>query len=194
MADLAPLLFSVALGIGLAAACGLRVFLPLFVTSVLAHFDVGGTGLREGFSWLASGPAMIALGTAMVVEVLAYYIPLLDHALDVIAVPLSTAAGTLVAISTMVDLPPGLAWGLAIVAGGGVAGLVSAGTAITRVASTTTTGGLGNPVVATAESGAAVTLSLVAWFVPVLALVVVILLLWLSVRWLAGRWSGRRSR
>ena len=137
---------------------------------------------------------MIALGTAMVVEVLAYYIPLLDHALDVIAVPLSTAAGTLVAISTMVDLPPGLAWGLAIVAGGGVAGLVSAGTAITRVASTTTTGGLGNPVVATAESGAAVTLSLVAWFVPVLALVVVILLLWLSVRWLAGRWSGRRSR
>ena len=128
MADLAPLLLSVALGIGLAAACGLRVFLPLFVTSVLAHFDVGGTGLREGFSWLASGPAMIALGTAMVVEVLAYYIPLLDHALDVIAVPLSTAAGTLVAISTMVDLPPGLAWGLAIVAGGGVAGLVSAGT------------------------------------------------------------------
>lgn len=194
MADLAPLLLSVALGIGLAAACGLRVFLPLFVTSVLAHFDVGGTGLREGFSWLASGPAMIALGTAMVVEVLAYYIPLLDHALDVIAVPLSTAAGTLVAISTMVDLPPGLAWGLAIVAGGGVAGLVSAGTAITRVASTTTTGGLGNPVVATAGSGAAVTLSLVAWFVPVLALVVVILLLWLSVRWLAGRWSGRRSR
>lgn len=179
-------LLSVALGIGLAAACGLRVFLPLFVSSVLAHFDLGGFGLREGFGWLAEWPAMIALGTATLAELLAYYIPFLDHALDVVAVPLSAAAGTLAAISTMADLPPMLSWGLALIAGGGLAGLISTGTAATRVASTTTTAGLGNPVIVTAETGGAAALSLLAWSFPVLALLAVGVLLWLVVRWLLG--------
>lgn len=190
MEHLADTVLSVALGIALAAACGLRVFLPLFVASVFAHFDVGGVGLRDGFGWLGDTPAMVALGVATVMEVLAYYIPLLDHALDVLAVPLSAAAGTLVAASTMADLPPLLAWGSALIAGGGVAGLVSAGTAAIRSASTVTTAGLGNAVVATAETGGAITLSLMAWFVPLLALGLVALLVWRVVRWLGRRRAG----
>lgn len=182
---------SIALGIGLAAACGLRVFLPLFFTSVLAHFDVGGVGLREGFGWMAEWQAMIALGVATVAELLAYYIPMVDHALDAVAVPLSTIAGTLVAMSTFVDLSPMLSWGLALIAGGGVAGLISAGTAATRLASTVKTAGLGNPVVATVETGGAIGLSLLAWFVPVLALVAVLALMFMVLRWLGRR---RRAR
>ncbi len=189
MGTLPDILLSVALGLGLAAACGLRVFLPLFVASLFAHFDVGGIGLREGFGWLSEWPAMIALGVATIAELLAYYIPFVDHALDVVAVPLSIAAGTLVAMSTFVDLPPMLSWGLAVIGGGGLAGLISAGTAATRVASTTTTTGLGNPVVATFETGGAVLLSVLAWFLPIAALAVVLFVAWRAMRWLGKRTS-----
>jgi len=102
----------------------------------------------------------------------------LDHFLDAIAVPLATVAGTLVAMSTFVDLPPMLAWGLAIIAGGGIAGLVSAGTATTRLASTGTTAGLGNPIVAAMETAGSLVLSLLAWFLPLVGLALVILVLY----------------
>ncbi|MBL7944486.1 MAG: DUF4126 domain-containing protein [Flavobacteriales bacterium] len=175
-------LLSIGVGIALAAACGLRVFLPLFVASLLAHFDLGGIGLRDGFGWMAEWPAMIALGVATVAELLAYYIPVVDHLLDMLAVPLSTVAGTLVAMSTFVDLPPLLSWGLALIAGGGLAGLVSTGTATARVASTVKTAGLANPVVATVETAGAFVLSLLAWFLPLVAFGLVILLLVALVR------------
>lgn len=129
-------------------------------------------------AWLSSWPAMVALGVATVLELVAYYVPVLDHFLDAIAVPLATVAGILVAISTFVDLPPMLAWGLAIIAGGGIAGLVSAGTATTRLASTGTTAGLGNPIVATAETAGSLVLSLLAWFLPLVGLALVILVLY----------------
>lgn len=184
------MVLSIALGIGLAAACGLRVFLPLFIASVLAHFDVGGVGLSDGFGWLAEWPAMIGLGVATVAELLAYYVPLVDHALDAIAVPLSALAGTVAALSTFIDLPPLLSWGLALIAGGGLAGLISAGTATTRLASTVKTAGLGNPVVATAETAGALVLSVLAWFLPLVALAVVLALVGLVVRWLVRRRGG----
>jgi len=185
-------LFSVAMGIGLAAACGLRVFLPLFIASVLAHFGVGGIGLSEDFGWMAEWPVMVALGVATAIELLAYYIPVIDHALDAVAVPLSTVAGTVAAMSTFLDLPPLLSWGLALIAGGGLAGLVSTGTAATRVASTVKTAGLGNPVLATVETVGALLLSMLAWFAPLIALVVVVVLLVPVVR-LVVRYRRRRT-
>lgn len=178
MESVAHYFLPVLLGISLAAACGLRVFLPLFITSLLTHFDVGGVGLREGFDWMGEWPALIAFGIATMLELLAYSVPFLDHLLDTIAVPLATVAGTLVAASTFVDLPPLFTWSLALIAGGGVAGLISAGTATTRVASTTTTAGLGNPLLAMAETGGSLVLSVLAWFLPVVAAVLVIAVLW----------------
>ena len=190
MADTVDILLSIALGLGLAAATGLRVFLPLFLASLLAHFDVGDIDLRANMAWLGDLPVVIALGVATVLEVMAYYVPVLDHFLDTIAVPLSTVAGTLVAVSTFVELPPLLAWGLALIAGGGLAGLVSVGTAATRVVSTTTTGTLGNPIVSTMETAGSLLLSILAWFVPLLAFGLVLAVVWVAIRRLMGRSTG----
>jgi hypothetical protein len=187
MADTVDIVLSIALGLGLAAATGLRVFLPLFLASVLAHFDVGDIDLRANMAWLGDLPVVIALGVATVLEVMAYYVPVLDHFLDTIAVPLSTVAGTLVAVSTFVELPPTLAWGLALIAGGGLAGLISAGTAATRVVSTTTTGTLGNPIVSTMETAGSLLLSILAWFVPLLAFGLVLAVVWVAI------WRRMRS-
>jgi uncharacterized protein DUF4126 len=67
------LALSIALGIGLAAAVGFRVFLPMLVMSVAAY--TGHLTLGSGFAWLATPAALVMLSVAALLEILAYYIP-----------------------------------------------------------------------------------------------------------------------
>lgn len=173
-------LLAIGLGIGLAAAAGLRIFVPLLALALAAQF--GGLELTPGFAWLGSAPAVAALGVAAVVEVGAYYLPGLDHLLDVVAGPVAVGAGIVVAAAVMTDLPPWLHWPLAIIAGGGSAGLMQGASMLLRAKSGALTGGLGNPVVASGELGGAIVLSLLALLAPVFAVVLVILLLWAILR------------
>jgi hypothetical protein len=165
---------SIALGVGLAAAVGFRVFVPLLVASIGAY--TGHLQLSDSFAWLGTLPAVIALGAAAAAEVAAYYIPGVDHLLDVIMTPTAFIAGALVSAAVIVDLPPLVKWVTAIIAGGGTALLTQSSTALLRVKSTATTAGLGNPVVATAELGSSLVVSLLALIVPLLALAAVIVL------------------
>ena len=110
-------LLSIFLGIGLAASVGFRVFLPLFALSLVSHFGVWE--LNESWQWVGSLAAVITLGVATIVEIVAYYIPYLDNLLDSIAIPLAAIAGTAVMVSTVADLNPVITWSLAIIAGGG---------------------------------------------------------------------------
>jgi hypothetical protein len=120
MSDL-DLALSIALGVGLAAATGFRVFLPMLVVSVAAYTRYLPVG--ENFAWLGTPSALMMLGVATAVEILAYYIPGVDNLLDTLATPAAVVAGTLVSAAVITDLPPMLKWTTAIIAGGGVAGL-----------------------------------------------------------------------
>jgi hypothetical protein len=179
-------LFSVALGIGLAAATGFRVFLPLLIAGLAAR--AGYIPLIDSFSWLQSTPALIALGTAATVEALAFYVPGVDHILDVLAGPLAVVAGMLVSASVMVDLPPEARWPLAVIAGGGIAGITKATAALVRAKSAVFTGGLGNPVVSTAETAGAATISILAIVAPIVCIVAAAAFL----VWLVRRRSRRK--
>jgi hypothetical protein len=183
-------IISVVLGIGLAAACGFRVFVPLFIVSLFSHFDIGGLGVNESFEWLGSMPAVLTFGAASLVELFAYYIPYVDNLLDTLAIPLAAVAGTMISLSTMVELDPLIQWSIALIAGGGLAGLVKGTSAATRLVSTTTTGGLGNPVVSTAETGASVFMTVLAWFIPLLALLFIFILLFFAFRFFFRRKTG----
>ncbi|HPK72658.1 MAG TPA: DUF4126 domain-containing protein [Vicinamibacterales bacterium] len=90
-------LTSLGLGLGLAAACGFRVFVPLLVLSVGAH--AGYVPLADGWQWMGSAPAMIAFACATVFEVLGYCIPWVDHLLDLVATPAAVAAGMVTSAS-----------------------------------------------------------------------------------------------
>ena len=179
---------SIALGISLAAATGFRVFLPLLVTSAFAYS--GHLHLGTNFAWLGSLPALVMLAVAAVVEVLAYYIPVVDHLLDTITTPAALVAGTLLAAAVMTDLPPATKWAIAVIAGGGAAGLTQVATALLRGASTVATAGVGNHVLSTGELGGSLLLSLLALAAPYLALILVTLPL---LGWLALRLARRRS-
>lgn len=171
-------LLGIALGIGLAAAAGLRVFVPVFGAGLAAHF--GALPLNAGFSWVSTTPALIAFGTATLLEIVAYYVPWLDHALDVAATPTAVAAGILASAATITDLPPLVTWAIAIVGGGGAAGVMQFLSVATRFKSTVTTGGLANPLVATAETLGSIVVSTMAIVVPVIGLLIgTMVLVWL---------------
>ncbi|MCV6629991.1 MAG: DUF4126 domain-containing protein [Flavobacteriaceae bacterium] len=170
-------IISIFLGIGLAAAVGFRVFLPLFVLSLASYF--GGWDLNDSFSWLGSLTAVITFGIAMLVEIAAYFIPWIDNALDSISVPLAGIAGTIVVVATVADLDPVVSWSLAIIAGGGTAAAISGASAATRLTSTATTAGVGNPAIAAVETGTATVMATASVLAPTLAMVLVIIVLWI---------------
>jgi hypothetical protein len=174
------LAISIALGVGLAAATGFRVFLPMLIMSVAAYS--GHLPLSEGFAWLGTPAALTMLSVAAILEMLAYYIPGIDNLLDSMATPAAFLAGTVVSAAAMGDLPPIVKWTTAVIAGGGVAGLMQGVTAVLRAHSTVLTGGLGNAAVATAENGGAIIVSLLALTVPLVALLLVIAFCWAAVR------------
>lgn len=168
------------LGIGLAAACGFRIFVPFLVLGVAAQ--AGHLPLSSGFEWIASPGALIAFGAATVLEAAAYFVPWLDHALDALSTPVTVVAGTVATAAVVTDLPPLLKWTLAVIAGGGVAGIVKGGTAVTRTVSTATTGGFANWVLAGSELAGSVVTSVTAVLVPVLGAVLGVVVLIVAVR------------
>ena len=163
---------SVFAGVALAAACGFRVFVPLLVLSIASI--LGAIPLADDFSWLATMPALIALATATIMEIAAYYVPWLDHALDVVATPAAILAGVVTTAAVVADLSPVLRWALAIVGGGGVAGAVQGGTVLLRLKSGVMTAGVGNPIVSTGETASSTVTSVLAVVVPVLAFFLVL--------------------
>jgi hypothetical protein len=174
------LALSIALGVGLAAAVGFRVFLPMLVMSIAAY--TGHLTLSSGLEWLGTAPALLMLSVAALLEVLAYYIPGVDNLLDVIAAPAALIAGTVVSAAVMTDLPPIVKWTTAVIAGGGAAGLTQGLTSLLRAKSTLMTAGLGNHAVASFELGGALILSLLALAAPLAAVAIVALFCWLALR------------
>ena len=169
----AEALLSIGIGLGLASAAGLRVFVPLLLLGLAAH--LGWVPLTDGFSWLASGPALAALLVATILEISAYYVPWLDNLLDLAAAPLAVTAGIVATAAVTSELPPLVRWTLAIVGGGGAAGLVQGLTSLARLKSTAATGGAANPILATLELFGSLATSFLALAVPIVALAAVVL-------------------
>ena len=111
--------------------------------------------------------------TATALEVGAYFVPWLDTLLDVVAAPLAVMAGIIAMAAVTSDLPAAVRWSLAIMAGGGSAGLMQAVTSLARLKSTVTTGGIANPLVASVEFAGSLVTSLVAVALPFVALAMV---------------------
>ena len=171
-------IFSLFLGIGLAAAAGFRIFLPLFVLSLAVKLGGSFINLDESWLWIGSTPALITLAVAMLVEIGAYYIPLIDNMLDTIAVPLAGVAGTIAVGITMPEMNEVATWALAIIAGGGTAAAISGTTAAARAVSTTTTAGAGNFLVNTGETLSSTVLSITAIVLAPLAFIIAVVILY----------------
>lgn len=161
------LVVALATGMGLAAASGFRVFVPMLGMGLAiraGHVDAGAD-----WAWLAEPLTLVVLCVAVVAEVGGYFVPWFDNALDTLATPSAVVAGTVLTALMLGDAPAILQWALAIVAGGGTAGLVQTGSVVARAASTGTTGGLGNPIVAIGELLLSATFTILSMVLPLVA-------------------------
>ncbi len=170
----AELITALAIGIGLAASAGFRVFVPMLVAAIAAK--AGILPLNESFQWLSSWTSIAILGTATVVEIMAYYVPFVDNLLDTIATPLAVVAGTLLLTSVLPIDSELMRWITGAAVGGGSAAVVQSGSALTRLTSTKLTAGVGNPVVATAENVAATGTSILSLIIPFFIVAIFLLL------------------
>ena len=174
-------ILSIMMGVALSATCGFRVFVPLLAVNIGTRAqDANGQPLIElagGFDWLSSDIALMVFVAATLFEIGGYYIPWIDNLLDTIASPASIVAGTVITASFITGMDPWLQWLLGVIAGGGAAGAVQAATVVTRAASTVTTGGLGNPIVASVETSGAFLGSALSIVAVELAIAVFVLLL-----------------
>ena len=176
-------LLGIFIGIGLSATCGFRVFVPLLGMSIAYHADA--LSFSSGFEWIGSWPATVAFAIAMVIEIAGYYIPWVDNLLDTIATPTAIVAGIIATASMVGDVSPFLRWSLAIIAGGGIAGIIQGSSVLVRGASTASTAGLANPAVSTGELVASILGTLISILLPTVAFILVVLLL----TYLARRFS-----
>ena len=181
-------LLSILVGLGLSAACGFRIFVPLLVMSIAAN--AGELQLGSAFQWIGSPGALAAFSLATALEVGAYYIPWLDNFLDTLATPASVVAGTIVTASMVTDMSPMLKWGLAVIAGGGLAAAVQTSTVFARGLSLVGTGGLANPLIATAELGGSLLTAVAAIVAPILAIVLLLLVVGIA----SWKFMSRRMR
>lgn len=165
---------SLAVGIALSACSGFRVFVPMLVANLATRFEL--LHLSNGFEWLSSPTATYILAAATVGEVLAYYVPVIDNLLDTIAMPASFVAGTILTTSFLKIDSPELQWTLGILAGGGMAGTIQAGTGLLRLASSKFTGGFGNAFFATFENSISIIFSLLTLWLPIFVAILGVLL------------------
>ena len=182
----------VVVGVGLAAACGFRVFVPMLGTSLASlsgHLD-----LAPGFDWIGTPVAAVCFGVAVLLEIAAYYVPWLDNLLDTIATPAAAIAGTMMTASMVVEVSPFLKWSLALIAGGGVAGTIKSGTSLLRGISSTTTGGAANPIMSTLEWMFSLLMTVLAVVLPILAGMIAVALVVVAFVMFRKFWRVWRSR
>ncbi|WOD41734.1 DUF4126 domain-containing protein [Nodosilinea sp. E11] len=183
------LLLHVAIGIGLSAAAGFRILVPFLIAGIAAQ--QGYLALSPGMAWMASTPAIIAFVVATVLEVLIYFVPIVDNVMDAVELPAAAIAGTvLTAAVTGGDINPFLQWSLALIAGGSVASGTQAFTGLARLASTAAAGPVGNIAVSTTELVSSTILSVLAIAVPILVVLVVGVLMYLLFRRRRRKWRS----
>lgn len=155
----------ICLGLGLAASSGFRVFVPLLISNIAAMLGIVHIG--GGFEWMASWPAFAIFLSATIAEIAAYYIPVVDNALDTVSVPLAAVAGTLLSVTFITDVPPMVQWTLGIIVGGGSAAVIKSGASMARLKSTAFTAGWANWIVATFEHVTSFVMSILTVLLPV---------------------------
>lgn len=174
---IAPLL----LGLGLAAASGLRTFLPLLMVALAARFGMFGVELNGAAAWLASDSALAALGIAATVEFAGDKLPVVDHLLDAVGTVVRPLAGALAAASVFAGADPVTAGVAGLIVGAPTALAVHGAKAGARGVANSSTAGFAAPVLSFFED--ALTVLIVALAVAAPLLVPVLLLVLLRLGW-----------
>ncbi|CAN5363636.1 DUF4126 domain-containing protein [soil metagenome] len=185
-------------GTGLSAAAGLNAYIPFLILALTSRFTEV-LNLPEQYAWIQSDWAIGAASVLLLSEMVLDKIAIVDHINDAFGTFIRPATGGLIFAATQAadDLEQGSSfmadnpW-IGVVGGVVAAGIMHSGKALTRPLINGSTMGLGAPVASTAEDGAAIGLSLIAIFLPILVIFALLFLLW--VVFAVWRRSRRRHK
>ena len=181
--EIVQVILSLSLGLGLAAACGFRVFIPPLMMGVASRFDL--YELEGSFVWVGEDWAIAVFAIATLLEIGGYYIPWIDNLLDTVATPAAIIGGIFVTSASLEgDVNPSIQWILSAVVGGSTAGVIQLGTVATRAVSTGTTGGLANPIISTLEAVASIVCILLSFFLVIIIPFVLLFLIWKAIEYI----------
>ena len=181
--EILEIILSLSLGLGLAAACGFRIFIPPLMMGVGSRFDL--YDLEGSFIWVGEDWAIAVFAIATLLEIGGYYVPWIDNLLDTVATPAAVIGGIFVTSASLEgDVDPSIQWILATIAGGSTAGVIQLGTVATRAVSTGVTGGLANPIVSTLEALASIICILLSFFLAIVIPFVLIFLIWKAIEYI----------
>ena len=181
--DIVQIVLSLSLGLGLAAACGFRVFIPPLMMGVGSRLDL--YKLEGSFVWVDDNWAIAIFAVATLLEIGGYFIPWIDNLLDTVATPAAIIGGIFVTSASLEgELDSSAQWTLSVIAGGSVSGVIQLGTVATRAISTGTTGGLANPIISLLEAVASILCILISLFLVAIIPIVIIFLIWKSIRYI----------
>jgi hypothetical protein len=177
---------------GLSSAAGLNAYIPLLLVGLLGRF--GYVPIEAPFTFLISTPGLLILAVLAVLDFVADKIPAVDHLTHLAGLVVHPISGAVV-FASQSHLLSNLHPVVALLAGAVVAGGFHATRAMLRPAATATTAGTGNPVLSLIEDVTAFVMTLVAIFVPLLAAILFLVLLFVAVRiWRFGRQRFGRKR
>jgi len=166
------LLLALATGVGLAAASGLRAFLPLLAVGLAGRH--GFLHLHPGMEWLQSDPALWSLAAATAFELVGDKVPVVDHVLDTVGTIVRPVAAWVATYAVFQDW--GAPWAQLLAVGMGVGALAVHGAkAHTRLGSTAISLGHANPILSVLEDAVSFALVVAAVLLPLLALGFVVL-------------------
>ena len=162
-------------GVAIAAACGLRAFLPLHALSIGVHF--GLVRVDSSAAWIGGMPATIALLWATVLELAADKVPALDHLLDLIGTAIRPLSAGIAGWVTFTGIHPALGVAAALLLGAGAMG-VHVAKAKVRLGSSMLTFGTANPILSFIEDAITIGLAAMAILAPLAAILAVVLVVW----------------
>jgi hypothetical protein len=170
-------------GLGLSGAAGLNAWLPAFAGALLTRLGV--VELGEPFDELSRTPALVVLGVLTAADFVGDKVPAVDHVLHAVGTVIAPLSGTVLFTG---ETDASLA--VSAVAGGSTAGAIHAARAALRPLSTAATLGVANPVLSLLEDLGSATLVLLAFVVPVLAVLTLVALVAAAL----VAWRRRRRR
>jgi hypothetical protein len=162
-----------ALAYALSTTAGVRGVLSLALVAVAAHLGV--IHPPSGFTWLAVPTVMWILVSVSAIELIGDKIPFVDHALHVLQIVVKPAAAAVIVGGTVHAQSSEMLIFLMVVGALNALG-VHAGVMSVRAASTATTGGLANPVVSTAEDAGVLSAGILAFVIPIVIAIALLLL------------------
>ena len=192
--DVGTAIGSIFAAVGLSGAAGLNAYLPLLVSAVLDRMDVDDMG--EPFGSLSSNTGIAVLAALFLADFVGDKIPGVDHVLHLVGTVIHPVSGALLFVG-QTGVETHMPAAVAVILGAVTAETLHGGRAPLRPASPPTTAGIGNPFLSLAEDVTSLALTIVAFALPVLALIAVLVLLVMIVsggRRLAARRAGGRGR